>query len=248
MRPFETAPSRCPARTDPASAEAARDRLRRLDLDHEVDHALHVDPQLERRRRDKARDPAGLQLLLDEHALLAREAAVVRPCNLFLGELVQPEREPLGEAAVVDEDDRRAVRLDEREQLGVHRRPDRSARLLTGAVGYLAVGLDRVVERRRRAELAQVVDGYDDLEVELLARACVDELDRAAAGDEAADLLERPLRRREANALRREPGSQPLEPLDRQRQMRPTLRPGDGVHFVQDQGLDTAQRPRAQRR
>ena len=35
--------------------------------------------------------------------------AVVRAGDLLLGELVQPQREPLGEPAVVDEDDGRAV-------------------------------------------------------------------------------------------------------------------------------------------
>ena len=58
-------------------------------------------------------------------------------------------------------------------------------------------------ERRGRAELAHVLDRDDDLEVELLARARVDELDRPAAGDEPADLLERPLGRREADPLQR---------------------------------------------
>ena len=44
--------------------------------------------------------------------------------------LVQPQREPLGRAAVVDEHDRRAVLADELEQLRVDRRPDRAARRL----------------------------------------------------------------------------------------------------------------------
>ena len=61
------------------------------------------------------------------HALLARERAVVRAGDLLLGELVEPQREPLGEAAVVDEDDRRAVRSHELEQRRVDRRPDRRA-------------------------------------------------------------------------------------------------------------------------
>ena len=95
--------------------QAARDRLRRLDLDHEVDGA-HVDPELERRGRDEARDAARLQVLLDLRPLLARERAVVRARDLLLRELVEPQREPLGEPAVVDEDDRRAVRADELEQ------------------------------------------------------------------------------------------------------------------------------------
>ena len=58
-------------------------------------------------------------------------------------------------------------------------------------------------ERGGRAELAEVLDRDDDLEVELLARAGVDELDRAAAGDEPTDLLERPLGGREPDPLDR---------------------------------------------
>ena len=63
--------------------------------------------------------------------------------------------------------------------------------------------------------------------------ARVDELDRPVAGDEAADLLERPLRRREADALERLL-DEPLEPLERERQVRAALRAGDGVHLVED--------------
>src|SRR5207302_10158080 len=103
-----------------------------------------------------------LQVLLDEHALLTREAAVVSARDVLLRELVEAEREPLGEAAVVDEDDRRAVLLDQAQDLGVDRGPDR----------LVLLGLAHVVERP------------DDPQVELLARARVDELDRAAAGDE----------------------------------------------------------------
>ena len=108
----------------PDALQAARDRLRRLDLDHEVDGA-HVDAELEARRRDEARDAAGLQILFDEDALLARERAVMRARDLVVRQLVQSEREPLGEAAVVDEHDRRAVLADEPQDLRVDRRPDR---------------------------------------------------------------------------------------------------------------------------
>ena len=51
--------------------------------------------------------------------------------------------------------------------------------------------------------LAHVVERHDHLQVELLARARVDEPDRARARHEAADLVHRPLRRREADALER---------------------------------------------
>ena len=205
--------------------QAARDRLRRLDLDHEVDGA-HVDPELERRGRDEAWDAARLQVLLDLRALLARERAVVRARNLLLRQLVQPQRQPLGEAAVVDEDDRRAVRADELDERRVDRRPDRAR--LPALLATLA------------ARLAHVLDRDDDLEVELLRDACVDELDRPAARDEAADLLERTLRRREPDSLRRLRRER-LEPLDREREMGAALRAGDRVHLVEDQRVDAPQ-------
>ena len=63
-----------PGAADPL--QAARDRLRRLDLQDEVDGA-HVDPELQRGGRDEAGQLAGLQQLLDLRALLARERAVV---------------------------------------------------------------------------------------------------------------------------------------------------------------------------
>jgi len=56
-----------------------------------------------------------------------------------LGELVQTKRQPLGEASVVDEDDRRAVLLDESQDLGIDRRPDRLGSALGAAVHLLPV-------------------------------------------------------------------------------------------------------------
>ena len=136
--------------------QAARDRLRRLDLDDEVDGA-HVDPELEGRRGDEGGDLATLEELLDLDALFTRQRAVVGAGDLALRELVQPQGKPLGQPAVVDEDDRRAVALDELQELGVDRRPDR-------------VALPR---------LAHVLDRDDDAQVELLRPPGVDELDLA---------------------------------------------------------------------
>ena len=185
--------------------QAAGDRLRRLDLDDEVDRA-HVDAELERRGGDEARDLAALQQLLDLDALLARERAVVRAGDLLLGQLVQAQREPLGQAAVVDEHDRRAVLLDELQQLRVDRGPDR-ARRRPGAVRDVAAVHDLgPADRLGGGEVAHVLERDDDLEVELLRAAGVDELDRPRAGDEAPDLLERPLRRREPDPLERPAG------------------------------------------
>ena len=231
----EDAPPRDLAERVPGAADplqAARHRLRRLDLDHEIDGA-HVDPELERRGRDEARDASGLQVLLDLGALLARQGAVMRPGDLFFGSVVEPQREPLRETAVVDEDDGRAVRADELDERGIDGRPDRPRLPALFA---------------RLSGLAHVLDRDDDLEVELLRHPGVDELDRPAAGHELADLLERSLGRREADPLegvRREL----LEPLDREREMRAALRPGDRVHLVDDQRVDAPQqlpRPRGE--
>ena len=90
------------------------------------------------------------------------------------------------------------------------------------------------------ARLAHVLDGHDDLEIELLRDARVDELDLACARDEAADLLHRALRRGQADALERLL-DEPLQPLHRQRQVRAALRARDGVHLVEDQRPDSPQ-------
>ena len=82
--------------------QAAADRARRLDLDDEVDGA-HVDAELERRGGDDRPQLAALELIFDDHALLAGERAVVGPEQLGLGravlllvELVELGGEPLG--------------------------------------------------------------------------------------------------------------------------------------------------------
>ena len=228
--------------------QAARDRLRRLDLDHEVDRA-HVDAELEARRRDEARDPPRLQILLDELALLAREGAVMSArdlaqrlvvAGLRVRELVQAQREPLGEPAVVDEDDRRAMLLDEPQDLRVDRRPDRVGAALGRREERAAVGLGRVLVRDRLSELAHVLDRHHDLQVELLARARVDECDLAPTRNEPADLLERALRRRERDPLHR-PLHQLLQALDADRHVRAALRACNCMHLVDDQRLDRAQ-------
>ena len=227
-----------PGPADPL--EPAGDGLRRLDLDHEVDGA-HVDPELERRGGDEARDPTCLEVFFDHDALLAREAAVMRTGDLALGELVEPEREPLGEPPVVDEEDRGAVRLDEREQLGIHRRPDRGDRMLGAAVGDLAFVQRRVVEAGAGAELAEVFDRDHDLEVELLACPGVDELDRPPPetnlpiSSSGRWVAESPIRW--IGVV-----DETLQPLDRQREVRSALRARDSVHLVEDQRLDVPQR------
>ena len=202
----------------PDPLQPSRDRLRRLDLDHEI-HRAHVDPELERRGRDQARNLPELEQLFDLDALLAGERAVMRSRDLFLSELVEAQGQPLRQPSVVHEDDRRAVRADELEDLRVDRGPDRLLLL----------------------RLAHVVERDDHLEVELLGAAGVDELDLAAARHEPADLLERTLRGREADPLHGL-ADQPVEPLQRQRQVRAALRARNRVHLVHDHRLDRPKR------
>ena len=113
--------------------------------------------------------------------------------DLLLGQLVQPQREPLGEAAVVDEHDRRAVLLDELEQLRVDRRPDRRA------TSALAAGAEQSVDLGVGARLAHVLDGTTTSRSSSFARAGVDEPIGRAARDEPPDLLHRPLGRGQAD-------------------------------------------------
>ena len=203
------------------------DRLRRLDLEHEVDGA-HVDAELEAGGRDQAGQLAGLELVLDQQALLPCQRAMVGTGDRLFSKLVEAQGEPLGAAAVVDEDQRRAVLAHQLEQLGVDRGPDRLAgRLLAGA-------LERVELRAGVAGLDHRLDGHVDLEVERLAHPGIDHGALALGADqEAADLVERVLRRRQADALHVTAGRLG-QPLERERQVRAALCLRDGVDLVHD--------------
>jgi hypothetical protein len=202
--------------------EPARDGLRGLHLDHQVD-GTHVDPQLERGGRHQAGQLPGLQELLDHQALLVRERAVMGPGHLdrsiglraravarvlgggelLLGvlvrQLVQAFGQPLGAPAVVDEDDRRGVLADELEQLRVDRRPDRAGGgRSVEVVGRREAGVPAVAALLdRRVGVGHVLDRHDDLQVELLALAGVGDLALSPRPhEEVRDPLEWPLRRR----------------------------------------------------
>ena len=211
----------------PDALQSAGDGLGRLDLQNEIDGA-HVDAELEGAGRDEAGQLAGLQKLLDVRALLARERAVVGAGDLLAGrlrpllvglpgcQLVQPQRDALRRAAVVDKHDRGGVLAHAAQQLGVDRGPDRPA-------GGLPSG-DRLQRIGRGAPGAIVgagfghrLDGYLDAEIELGRCARVEDRDRAAGADkEAPDLIQRALGRAETDAL--QPGRGPIPvPITRRR-------------------------------
>ena len=234
-----------PRAADPL--QATRDRGWALDLDHEIDRP-HVDAQLETAGGDEGRQPAGLELLLDLEPLLPGDAAVVGPDQLLAGELVEPLGEPLRQPAAVGEHDRAPVLADQRQDPRVDRRPDAGP----------CLAADRRAGRPlvRRQDLAQarhVLDRDDDLEVERLAGAGVDDRDLTPLADAAqvagdrleralgggqADPLEGPRRGSLAVATRR---AQPLHPLEAEREVRAALAARDGVDLVDDHLLDIAE-------
>ena len=153
----------------------------------------------------------------------------------------QPLREPTG----VAEDEGRVVLADQLDQPRVDVRPDARPRLDTQVdrpVGRAGVVLGRRVLR----ELGHVVDGDDDLELQLLARTGVDDRDRTGAvrpeaTEEPRDLVERTLRRGEADALRRAVRDL-VEPFEAQHEVRTALGGRHRVDLVDDHVLDGAQR------
>ena len=145
------------------------------------------------------------------------------------------QREPLGAAPVVDEDQGRAVLAHQLQQLGVDRRPDR----LAG--GLVPGALERVELDARVTRLDHRLDRHVDLQVERLADAGVDDRARALRADEeAADLLERVLGRRQADPLDVAPGRLG-EPLEREREVRAALGLRDRVDLVDDHLLDAVE-------
>ena len=165
--------------------------------------------------------------------------------GLLVRHLVEALGDALGGAAAVDEDDRRGVVLHELEQPRVDRRPDRA---LHGVIG-LGLGQPRVPAvaafLRRRVRLGHVLDRDDDLEVEVLRLALVDDGALAAgAGEELADALQRALGGAQADALDGVVArvlSQLVQPLQGQHHVRASLRRRDCVDLVHDHGLDVGQ-------
>ena len=135
---------------------------------------------------------------------------------------------------------------DQLEDPRVDRGPDAGPQL---AADDRAAGL--LVHRQDLAQARHVLDRHDDLELERLARAGVDDRDLATLADPAeipGDGLERSLGGAEADALdrtRSSPSSvvarrsaQALEALEAQREVGAALGPGDRVDLVDDHVLD----------
>ncbi len=225
--------------TDPL--EATGHARRALDLDDEIDGA-HVDAELEARARgDEGREAAGLQLLLDLEPLFTSDAAVVGTHELLPGELVEALGQTLAEAPAVREHDRALVAADQLEDPRVDRRPDARAQVRTDRrpAGLLLL-------RQDIADGAHVVDRYDDLQVERLPGACIDDRDlaiRPDATEEAGDRVQRPLGGRQADALWRlcALGTERLKPFQAQGKVGTPFRAGHRVDLVDDDVFDATE-------
>ena len=88
---------------------------------------------------------------------------------------------------------------------------------------------------RGAGELAHVGHRHDDLQVPLLRRDRLDDLDGPAAGEVAGHLLDRADRGGETDALGGR-GQDRVESLEGQGEVGATLGAGDGVHLVEDDG------------
>ena len=209
---------------------AARNRGRRFDLNDKIDRA-HIDAEFEGRSRDDTAQGSALEAVFDIGALRGRDAAVMRAHERLLCEVVDGAGNALGEAAAVYEDDGRAVRAHQFEQLRMDGTPDgRAHRTLRGGTAGKQV---EFVEARH------IVDGNFDAEVEALRFAGVDDGDGAAA-EKARDFFERSLRGGEADALQRA-SAKVFEAFQRQREVRAALSADQRVDFIDDYGVDRAE-------
>ncbi len=100
-----------------------RDAMRRSDLTDQIDVA-DVDAELERGRRDQRLQPAGLQTRLGVQPLFLRQAAVMRGNGFLAKPIAEVPGQPFGHPPRIDEDQRRAVRLDQRGETLVVLLPD----------------------------------------------------------------------------------------------------------------------------
>ncbi len=240
----------------PDPLKATGDRARRFDHHHEVDRA-HVDAELEGAGRHDGANAPRLEVLFDLSALLVGDAAVMAEDEghrlaFGVGQVVEALGEALAETSTVDEDDRRPVRADELHQLGVDHRPHAPLlgvwrALLFRRRGHRTARRHAVVRCCARVfglgrRPGHVLHRDDDLEVEVRLRARVDDRHRAIAAEEARHFLHGSRGSREADALRLVVGEL-RHPLEGEGEVRAAFGRCEGVHLVDDDVLDRAQRP-----
>ena len=223
----------------PDALEAAGHRARGLHQHHQV-HGPHVDAQLQGAGGDQGSQGATLELLLDLLAAVAGDGAVVGPHQVFAGQLVEALGDALAEQAAVGEDDGAGVLLDQLQEPGVDGRPDARALLRGGLLQW-----DRAAPGPPGGLLGggpgHVRHWHHDLQVHLWRVGPVHDRDLPAAAQEGRHLLQRPLGRRQPDALGID-GREVGQALQRQRQVHAALGAGHGVDLVDDHRVGAAGR------
>ena len=197
--------------------QQGRDRARRTELADQVDIA-DVDAELQRRRGHEHLELGALEALLGVEAQFAGQAAMVGGDMLLAETFAEMACGAFGHASRVDEDQGRAVRLDQPGEAVVDRLPDlvRHHRL----------------ERHRRhldGEVARAhVATVDDRTVGHAPR-----IDMAGADQEPRNLLDRLLRGRQADAGQAAL-AQRFEAFEAQGQVAAALAVGNRVDLVDD--------------
>ena len=211
--PFRDRADRMAGTADPL--QEGVHRTRRAELADQVDVA-DVDAQLERAGGDQRLQLARLQALLGLEPVLARQAAVVRGDMLLAEPLGQVAGDALGDATLVDEDERRAVLADQLGEPVVHLVPH--------------LGGHHRGERRAR---------HLDREIALAYVAGIDDRHRLVAlpHQEACHVGERLHGGRQADAHRRA-FAQRAEAFQREHQVGATLGARHRVQLVDDHALD----------
>ena len=126
------------------------------------------------------------------------------------------------------------MRLDKVDDAFLDRGPDALATVATCGRAFALAWL-------HLAELCHVLDRYDDVDVDGLRGRRLHDRHRAGAAEEAGDLVDRPDRCGQSDPLR---GcvEQGIESFEREPKMCAALAAGNGVHLVDDDCFDTAQR------
>jgi hypothetical protein len=193
--------------------DRGRERARRADVAHEVDRA-DVDAELERRGRDHDRDLAGLELLLGLEPDAARHAAVVCRDAAQTQALLQRVRDALDEPACS-----RTRSSCDASAVSATMRSYTAAQSSWFVIGPSEVG--NLDARSSFAPVARVDDGR---------------CGARRAHEQPPDLVDRPLRRRQADPLQAAAGER-VEPFERERQVRAALVLRDRVDLVDDDRL-----------
>ena len=206
-------------------------------------------PSSRLRRGDQRRQPAVLELLLDEQALLARERAVVGADESSPASSLRRSASRSASRRLLTKTIVRAVGADQLEDARVDLGPDRAARSAPAAEPPGCCSSGRTSPIAAMSSTGTTTSSSSGLRTPASTMRHRPRLARLAS---PSGLGPRPPRKPATTLSGRCVAERPmrcggfagqrLEPLERQRQVRAALRAGQGVDLVDDDPLDAAQR------